>query len=185
MSEFGGILRGIVVDNNDPLKIGRLKVRVEAAYGQQPVDNLPWAWPCFPYGGMSEMCSFAIPENGAGVWVIFQNKDGEPDTTYPVWIGVWQAQNETPGEIHGASENAHYYKEIKTTSGHYAVFCDKPNEEFIELKDKDGNYIRLDDKSGFVEIRDKNGSYVKMSGGNVEIHAAGNMKLTAGRIDLN
>ena len=98
---------------------------------------------------------------------------------------MWQAQNETPGEIHGASENAHYYKEIKTTSGHYAVFCDKPNEEFIELKDKDGNYIRLDDKSGFVEIRDKNGSYVKMSGGNVEIHAAGNMKLTAGRIDLN
>ena len=47
-SELGGLLRGIVVDNNDPLKLGRIKVRVIAAYGEQPVNNLPWAWPCFP-----------------------------------------------------------------------------------------------------------------------------------------
>lgn len=184
-NEFGGILRGIVVDNNDPLKIGRLKVRVEAAYGQQPIDNLPWAWPCFPYGGASGMCNYAVPEKGAGVWVMFQNKDGQPDTTYPVWLGVWQAQNEVPPEITADSSDAHYYKELRTTSGHYALFCDKPDEEFIEIKDKDSNYVRLDDKDGYVEVKDKNGSYILMKDGNVEIHAASNMKLTASRIDLN
>ena len=183
--EFAGFHRGIVVDNNDPLKLGRLKVRVHAAYGEQAIENLPWAWPCFPYGGMKEMCMYAVPEIDAGVWVTFQWKDGKPDTTYPVWMGVWQAKDETPSEIEGDAEDAHYYKEIKTTSGHYAVFYDKPHEEFIEIKDKDGNYVRLDDKEKFVEIRDKNGSYFLMKDGNIEIHASRNMKLTALRIDLN
>ncbi len=166
MNDFGGLHRGIVVDNNDPLKLGRLKVRIQAAYGEQPINNLPWAWPCFPYGGAQGMCNYAVPENGAGVWVAFQWKDAMADTTYPVWLGVWQAQEEAPQEVDGDSADAHYYKEFKTTSGHYALFCDKPGEEFIE-------------------IRDKNGSYILMKDGDIEIHAAKNMKLTANRIDLN
>ena len=165
-SELGGLLRGIVVDNNDPLKLGRVKIRVIAAYGEQPVNNLPWAWPCFPYGGAKEQGFFAVPEKGAGVYVMFQYKDGEPDPTYPVWLGQWHAQNETPSEIAGNSEDAHHYKGFKTTSGHNMIFCDKPGEEFIEIKDKHGSYIRLKD-------------------GDIEIHAERNMKLTAVRIDLN
>ena len=97
---------------------------------------------------------------------MFQYKDGEPDPTYPVWLGQWHAQNETPSEIAGNPEDAHHYKGFKTTSGHNMIFCDKPDEEFIEIKDKHGSYIRLKD-------------------GDIEIHAERNMKLTATRIDLN
>ena len=184
-SEFSGLLRGIVVDNNDPLKLGRLKIRIQSAYGSQPVDNLPYAWPCFNYGGMKEMCAYSVPEVGAGVWVMFQDKDGQPDTTYPVWLGVWQAQEEAPPEITAEAKDAHYYKEFKTTSGHYALFCDKPGEEFIEIKDKDNNFLRMDDKDGYIRVEDKNGSYILMKDGNIEIHASKNMKLTATRIYLN
>lgn len=188
-SEFGGLLRGFVVDNNDPKKLGRIKVRIQSAYGDQPVDNLPWAWPCFWYGGMPGMHNYAVPEINAGVWVMFQNKDGEPDTTYPVWLGVWQAEEEKPvrmdAEIQDNTADAHYYKELRTTSGHTAIFCDKPDEEYIEIRDKDNNFWRMDDKEGYVRVEDKNGSYILMKDGNIEIHAAGNMKLTAGRIDLN
>ena len=32
---------------------------------------------------------------------------------------------------------ANYYKEFRTTSGHTAIFCDKPGEEYVEVRDKD------------------------------------------------
>lgn len=191
MNEFGGLLRGFVVDNADPKKLGRLKIRVQSAYGDQPVDNLPWAWPCFWYGGMGGMFTYAVPEVGAGVWVMFLSKDGEPDTTFPVWMGVWQAEKEKPVRTDGITGKryweCHWYKEFQSTSGHSWWISDKPKEEFVEFRDKDGNYVHFHDyeKDKYVEVRDRNGSYILMKDGNIEIHAAGNIKITAGRIDLN
>ena len=138
--ELAGKHMGIVVDNADPLKLGRLKVRVQEAYGEQPVDNLPWAWPCFAYGGMPQMALYAVPEVGAGVWVEFMWKDGQPDASHPVWTGLWLAQGETPEQVESSAEDAHYYKVFKTTSGHFLTFCDKPGEEFIRLEDKNKSY---------------------------------------------
>lgn len=164
--ELAGKHRGIVEDNADPLKLGRLKVRVRAAYGDQPVDRLPWALPCFTYGGMPQMALYAVPEVGAGVWVEFQWKDGQPDTTCPVWTGSWLANNETPGEVEVGPEDAHYYKVFKTTSGHSLTFCDKPGEEFIRLRDKDGSVIEFKNK-------------------NITIHAVGDIIEKGSMIYLN
>jgi hypothetical protein len=36
---------GIVEDNNDPLKIGRLKIRITGYYDQLPLSAIPWALP--------------------------------------------------------------------------------------------------------------------------------------------
>ena len=148
--ELAGKHMGIVVDNADPLKLGRLKVRVLEAYGDQSADVLPWALPCFAYGGMPQMALYAVPEVGAGVWVEFQWKDGQPDASHPVWTGLWLAQGETPEQVEGSAEDAHYYKVFKTTSGHFLTFCDKPGEEFIRLEDKNKSYILFKDGRIFI-----------------------------------
>ena len=74
MSTFStnGMFVGICVDNQDPLKIGRIKVRVPIIYGTIPTEDLPWADPSFPYT-YHDQGFFFIPEVGAFVTVWFLN----------------------------------------------------------------------------------------------------------------
>lgn len=133
--ELAGKHRGKVLDNADPEKLGRLKVQVLSAYGEQPKENLPWAWPCFPAGGSSDCGFFSLPEIGANVWVEFQWNDGEPDPSSPIWTGVWFSRGNTPADVEGSPEDAHYYTVIKSANGkHVIVFCDKPGQEYISIE---------------------------------------------------
>ena len=76
-----GKYRGMVLNNIDPLQIGRLQVQVPDIGGLIPSS---WAMPCFSISG-KEMGAYMIPQIGAGVWVEFEQ--GSPD--YPIWSGCW------------------------------------------------------------------------------------------------
>lgn len=78
---FHGLFRATVVNNVDPMQIGRLQVLAPDVSG---VALSSWANPCFPTGGM-QMGVFSVPMIGAGVYVSFEQ--GDPD--YPVWMGVF------------------------------------------------------------------------------------------------
>jgi hypothetical protein len=156
--ELAGKHRGIVVDNVDPEKLGRLKVRVEAAYGEQPAEALPWAWPCFLGGGSPDCGFFYVPEKGACVWVEFLWNNGEPDPANPVWVGVWFPKGGTPAEVEGPPEDAHYYKVFKTTGGHVVVFCDKPGNEYIRIQHRPAGSWREYTKDG--DIFDRSELYI-------------------------
>ena len=47
---FNGNYRAIVEDNEDPIDIGRVRVRIFGMHSldpkETPVDHLPWAEPC-------------------------------------------------------------------------------------------------------------------------------------------
>ena len=75
MSTYPGIYRAVVVDDNDPDRLRRLRVRVPAVHGDG--ESL-WASACVPAGSRRQ------PKVGSSVWVMFE--DGEPER--PVWIGV-------------------------------------------------------------------------------------------------
>ena len=67
---------GIVTDNNDPKKLGRLKVFC-AIYEDMDLEALPW---CFPtlntfLGNSPDSISFSVPEIGSQVRVSFPTKD--------------------------------------------------------------------------------------------------------------
>jgi uncharacterized protein involved in type VI secretion and phage assembly len=79
--KYYGKYRGAVINNVDPLQIGRLLVQVPDIEGLIPSS---WAMPCFPISG-KQMGAYMIPQIGAGVWVEFEQ--GDPD--YPIWSGCW------------------------------------------------------------------------------------------------
>ena len=90
MNSFPFTYAGIVEANKDPLKLGRLKVRVPMVFGSEStgsgyvaVNDLPWALPAgMPAGGSALSGGFSqLPEPGDKVWVRFL--DGEPEK--PVW----------------------------------------------------------------------------------------------------
>jgi hypothetical protein len=84
-----GKFRGTVVNNVDPMLIGRLLVQVPDVHGP---GISSWAMPCVPVAGINNGF-MAVPILGSGVWVEFEQ--GDPD--YPIWVGCfWGSAAETP-----------------------------------------------------------------------------------------
>ncbi len=84
-----GKFRGKVLDNVDPLFLGRIIADVPAV----PGSLLNWALPCTPYAGL-QVGFYAIPPIGANVWVEFEG--GDPN--YPIWSGCFWGEGEVPLE---------------------------------------------------------------------------------------
>jgi uncharacterized protein involved in type VI secretion and phage assembly len=78
---YYGKYRGTVVNNVDPMLIGRVQAIVPAVSSEALTS---WAMPCFPMSGI-QTGSLAVPPIGAGVWVEFEG--GDPD--YPIWSGCF------------------------------------------------------------------------------------------------
>lgn len=144
MNQFDGKYIGIVEDNNDPDKLGRLKVRVPSIYGNIVLDSIPWAEPDFPFTSENQGMVF-IPSIGSLVSVEFLN-----GSIYkPVWSGAIFRKNENamPDEI---LNNYPDVKIIKTKAG----------------------YIKMDDKENVIEIKHKSGSSIIFTNdGDIVLHA--------------
>ena len=84
-----GKYRGIVINNVDPMQIGRLMVQVPDASNILPST---WAMPCVPFAGI-QSGMFAVPPIGSGIWIEFE----QGDTDYPIWTGCfWGSAAEPP-----------------------------------------------------------------------------------------
>jgi uncharacterized protein involved in type VI secretion and phage assembly len=69
--KYYGIYRGTVVNNIDPMQLGRIMVTVTDVGGLTPST---WAMPCVPLAG-KQMGTFMVPQIGAGVWIQFEAGD--------------------------------------------------------------------------------------------------------------
>jgi uncharacterized protein involved in type VI secretion and phage assembly len=181
-----------VVDNRDPEKRGRLKLKVPTVLGDQDTG---WALPCLPFGGLANQGLFMIPEVDAQVWVEFE----EGNLDHPIWVGVfWQQTSDTPEE---AALDEPTTRIIRTPSGHVLQFDDQSGEEqfrlahpagteltinpqgTVELTDAAGAKLTLDSESNQVILEDSNGNTVTLdasgtkiqdsNGNQVEMAAAG------------
>lgn len=89
MTPLYGKFRGTVINNVDPMQIGRIQAMVPDLAGFVPGT---WAMPCLPMAGINTGV-FTVPMIGSGVWVEFER--GDPD--YPIWVGgYWGSSAEVP-----------------------------------------------------------------------------------------
>ncbi|HEY9754660.1 MAG TPA: phage baseplate assembly protein V [Oculatellaceae cyanobacterium] len=149
---FYGKFRGIVTDNRDPLMIGRVRAKVPDVFGDLESG---WAMPCAPFGG-NTTGFFAIPAEGAGVWIEFEH--GDPD--YPIWSGCWWG---SAAELPPVLLTPPYKKMmIKTEGGNSILLDDTPGTEGITLETSGGQRIVIN--STGIEITNGQGASIKMTG---------------------
>ena len=89
VTKYFGKYRGTVVNNVDPMQIGRIQAIVPDVSSVLPTS---WAMPCVPVAGL-QMGEFTVPPIGSGVWMEFEQ--GNPD--FPIWTGCfWGMAGEVP-----------------------------------------------------------------------------------------
>lgn len=156
----------LVKDNNDPKKLGRLRVECPSVFGATLIS--PWCEPGM-VGADSNQGLVWIPEKGAIVWIDFPEGElHEPDVA-PNWTyGPWF--DETTGipshareEQDGSDTNVQTLKGrgtgfiptstyatvypnwrgLYSTSGHMLEFDDTPNQERVQLYHKIGTFLEV------------------------------------------
>jgi len=163
MSEAGrylGKYRGTVVTNVDPMRQGRIQVRVPDVLGDTPST---FAMPCYPVAG-PQMGVYVVPPIGAGVWVEFE----QGDVSYPIWVGCWYgSQAEVPTDAllgNPAQPNI----VVQTSGGHTLVMSDLPGGPGITLKTITGASIVISDLG--ITIDNGKGASIELTGPTVSIN---------------
>jgi uncharacterized protein involved in type VI secretion and phage assembly len=88
-TRFFGKYRGRVVENVDPLQIGRIMAQVPDVLAEIPSS---WALPCVPAAGIQAGC-FIVPPVGSQVWIEFE----QGDPSLPIWTGgFWGLVTDVP-----------------------------------------------------------------------------------------
>lgn len=99
-----GTYIGIVIDNNDPKKIGRIRARVVNIFDEIPDEDIPWSSPWKDLNGNS----FNLPDVGKIVTIIFdQGNPYKPEYIYAEHYNVNLTQ-----KLESISDGA--YKSMKS-----------------------------------------------------------------------
>ena len=150
---YYGKYRGIVISNEDPLRLGRVKVIVPNMILD---DQYSWALPALPYAG-DGVGLYLVPPLKASVWVEFEQGDAE----YPVWTGCFWHENEVPKEASGPD-----IKLLKTKTCTITI-NDLIGSISIEIPN---NKAKIEITPEGIEINSGNGASVKLTGPQVSIN---------------
>lgn len=142
---------GTVEDNNDPEKLGRVRVRI-SIYGDLAPEDLPWASPLLgSHGNSSSAGGFNIPSIGNQVRVTFPSKD----------------------------MTAPYYSGAELNSLNKVTLFDDNYPNAYGYKDENGNFIKIDKKVGTTHLQHESSTNMHVtSDGSIVVAIRGGLKLT-------
>jgi uncharacterized protein involved in type VI secretion and phage assembly len=161
MDKYYGKYRATVLDNIDPMQMGRIMVQVADVSNVIPSS---WAMPCLPFAGI-QSGFYAVPAIGSGVWVEFEQ--GDPD--YPIWVGCyWGSAAEVPA-LALAAPPAIQQVVVQTTQMNTLVISDVPGPTGgIILKSTSGALIAINDIG--ITIDNGQGATIVMTGPSITIN---------------
>ena len=160
-AQYFGKYRGTVLNNVDPMQIGRLQVVVPDVAGLIPTT---WAMPCFPIAG-KQMGAYLIPQIGSGVWVEFEQGDSD----HPVWTGCYYGSAAEVPALAFAGVPASPNIVLQTTAQNSLVISDLPGPTGgIMLKSTTGATIIVNDTG--IYIQNGKGASLVMTGPTVTIN---------------
>lgn len=156
-SQVPGVVVGIVTDNKDPEKLGRVKINFPWR-GEEGQSF--WARICTFMAG-KERGSFFLPEVHDEVLVAFDRGDIDR----PFVIGaLWNGKDKPPETNEDGKNNI---RKITSRSGHEIIFNDdnEGKKEMIEIHTKGGQKIIMDDTQGKekIETQSKSGHKIVLN----------------------
>ncbi|HWJ72319.1 MAG TPA: phage baseplate assembly protein V [Kaistia sp.] len=160
-SPLYGKYRGTVINNVDPMQIGRIQAMVPDVTGFVPST---WAMPCLPLAGINSGV-FTVPVIGSGVWIEFER--GDPD--YPIWVGgYWGSAAEVPVLAHTVPPGVCGIT-LQTTLKNGIVVSDVPGPTGgIIIQTTTGAMISVSD-TGII-ISNGKGAIISMTGPTVDVN---------------
>jgi len=161
VAAFYGKYRGTVLNNNDPMQMGRLQLQVPDVSN---VQSSTWALPSAPFAG--SQCGFvSIPAVGASVWVEFEQGDSD----YPVWSGgFWGSSSDVPSQATSAPAGTQAIV-LQSVGGHILMLSDQAGSSGgLLIKSSSGASIAINDQG--ITIDNGQGATISLQGSTVSIN---------------
>ena len=160
-SPLYGKYRATVINNIDPMQIGRIQVMVPDVAGFVPGT---WAMPCLPSAGINTGM-FTVPMIGSGVWIEFERGDAD----YPIWVGgYWGTAAEVPLLAHMVPPGLSGIT-LQTTLKNGIVISDVPGPTGgIMIQTTTGAMISVSDVG--IIISNGKGAIINMTGPTVDVN---------------
>jgi len=161
-SRIYGVVVGIVTNNKDTEKLGRVKVKIPRLSGE---DESNWARVTSFMAG-KERGAFFLPEVDDEVLVAFEYGD----INMPYVIGsLWNGKDVPP---ENNSDGKNNIRVIRSRSGHVITLDDSDGSEQIKIMDKtQKNMIIIDTKNNKISIKSDKDIELSAPNGKVTIEA--------------
>lgn len=168
-----GVAAAIVVENNDPAGLGRVKVRYP--WHSDPQSSF-WARLAAPMAGRRRGFH-ALPEVADEVLVAFE----QGDLRRPYVIGALWNSGDPPPVSNADGRND--VKMIRTRGGHVLTFDDGAQGR-VRLELRDGKHLLIDESRVTLQDEHGNGLSIESGSGTLTVRSSGRVQLQAPAIAI-